>query len=387
MIKRILQNRIETCFFKGKAVIIYGARQVGKTTLIKEIQKKYADSESLYINCDEPDFRAHLTESTSTELKTLIGRRKLVFIDEAQRIKNIGLTLKLFVDSFPDKQVVATGSSSLDLSNEIVEPLTGRKYEFQLFPLSLTELNQKYSKIEIERILEKRIIMGMYPEIEEKPDEAEILLRSLSSSYLYKDVLQYQEIRRPELLEKLLTALALQIGSEVSYNELANTLGVSKQTIANYIQLLEKSFVVFRLSPFSRNLRNELTKLRKIYFYDTGIRNALINNFNPLSMRQDNGQLWENFMISERMKRNHNGGFFVNSYFWRTHQQHEIDYIEESKGKLEGFEFKLKIGKGRLPKVFLNAYPGSTIEFINYRNFGDFVGISGYEKSEKFSKV
>ena len=375
MIKRILQNRIETCFFKGKAVIIYGARQVGKTTLIKEIQKEYTDSDSLYMNCDEPDFRENLTEVTSTELKALIGRRRLVFIDEAQRIKNIGLTLKLFVDNFPEKQVVATGSSALDLSDEIVEPLTGRKYEFQLFPLSLAELNQKYSKIEIGRILEQRIVMGMYPEIEEKPEEAEILLRGLSSSYLYKDILQYQEIRRPELLEKLLTALALQIGSEVSYNELASTLGVTKQTIANYIQLLEKSFVIFRLSPFSRNLRNELTKLRKIYFYDTGIRNALINNFNPLSMRQDNGQLWENFMISERRKRNQNGGFFVNSYFWRTHQQHEIDYIEDCEGKLKGFEFKLKPEKGRVPKVFLNAYPGSTIEFISYSNFGNFVGL------------
>jgi len=372
MIKRQIQSNIEACFFKGKAVIIYGARQVGKTTLIKSIQKKDYQN-SLFINCDEPDYRAILTDISSTELKEIIGSKNVVFIDEAQRVKNIGLTLKLFVDNFPEKQVIATGSSSLDLSDEIVEPLTGRKYEFQLFPFALSELEEKYSFLEIQRILENRIIMGMYPEIVKKSDEAEILLKSLASSYLYKDVLQYQDIRKPELLEKLLTALALQIGSEVSYNELANLLGVSKQTVANYIQLLEKSFVIFHLSPFSRNLRNELTKLRKIYFYDTGIRNAVINNFNPMEMRQDVGQLWENFMISERLKQNAITGRQVNTYFWRTHQQQEIDYLEDAKGKLKGFEFKWKTGKYRIPKIFLKTYPGSEVQLISKNNFQDFI--------------
>jgi hypothetical protein len=375
MIKRIIQDRIEATIFKGKAIIIYGARQVGKTTLIKAIQQNRPEADSLYLNCDEPDVRNLLTEATSTALKDLIGRKKVIFIDEAQRVKNIGLTLKLFVDNFPDRQVVATGSSSLDLSNEIVEPLTGRKYEFQLFPFSLAELTQKYSILELKRILGNRIVLGMYPEIEEKTAEAQVLLKSLAASYLYKDVLQYQSIKRPDLLDKLLTALALQIGSEVSYTELATTLGVSKETIANYIQLLEKAFVIYRLPPFSRNLRNELTKMRKIYFYDTGIRNALINNFNALQIRQDVGPLWENFMISERLKKNANDGSFVNTYFWRTHQQHEIDYLEEHGGKLSGFEFKWKAGKGTVPKVFLNAYPGSTVEVIHTQNFGDFVGI------------
>jgi predicted AAA+ superfamily ATPase len=375
MIKRIIQDRIEATIFKGKAIIIYGARQVGKTTLIKAIQQNRPEADSLYLNCDEPDVRNLLTEATSTALKDLIGRKKVIFIDEAQRVKNIGLTLKLFVDNFPDRQVVATGSSSLDLSNEIVEPLTGRKYEFQLFPFSLAELTQKYSILELKRILGNRIVLGMYPEIEEKTAEAQVLLKSLAASYLYKDVLQYQSIKRPDLLDKLLTALALQIGSEVSYTELATTLGVSKETIANYIQLLEKAFVIYRLPPFSRNLRNELTKMRKIYFYDTGIRNALINNFNALQIRQDVGPLWENFMISERLKKNANDGSFVNTYFWRTHQQQEIDYLEEHGGKLSGFEFKWKAGKGTVPKVFLNAYPGSTVEVIHTQNFGDFVGI------------
>jgi predicted AAA+ superfamily ATPase len=374
MVKRILQERIEDCFFKEKAVVLCGARQVGKTTLIKEIEKKFSN-DALYINCDEPDFRGALSGASSTELKSIIGRKKVVFIDEAQRVRNIGLTLKLLVDNFPDVQVVATGSSSLDLSDEIVEPLTGRKYEFHLHPFSLLELREKFSNIEIKRILEKRIILGMYPEIEEKPDEAEMLLRNLASSYLYKDVLQYQDIRRPELLEKLLTALALQIGNEVSYNELSNLLGVNKQTITNYIQLLEKAFVVFRLQPFSRNLRNELKKLRKIYFYDTGIRNALINNFNRLELRQDVGQLWENFMIAERVKYNGNMGKFTNSYFWRTHRQQEIDYLEEKEGQIAAYEFKWQSNKIRIPKAFMSAYPDSKIQFIDKENFEKFAGL------------
>ena len=375
MIKRTILTKVADCFFKGKAVIITGARQVGKTTLLKEIQKNFSENETLFVNCDEPDLRAMLTDITSTGLKSLLSSKKLIFIDEAQRVKNIGITLKLFVDNFPERQVVATGSSSLDLSNEIVEPLTGRKYEFHLHPLSFEELTQKYSTIEIKRLLEKRIVMGMYPEIEEKSEEAELLLRNLASSYLYKDVLQFQDIRRPELLEKLLIALALQIGREVSYNELAGMLGVTKQTIANYVDLLEKSFVIFRLSPFSRNLRNELTKFRKIYFYDTGIRNALINNFNPFHIRQDIGQLWENFLISERLKRNENHGYFINSFFWRTHQQQEIDYLEEQSGVLHAFEIKWKKSKGRVPQIFLETYPDSQAEFITQDNFEDFVGI------------
>ncbi len=375
MIKRTIQKSIENCFFKGKVIVLYGARQVGKTTLIKEIEKKGVAAKTLYLNCDEPDFREILSDVSSTQLKGIIGQKKVVFIDEAQRVKNIGLTLKLMVDNFPDVQVVATGSSSLDLSDEIIEPLTGRKYEFFLYPFSLAELQDKYSLIEIRRILNNRIILGMYPEIVEKPDEAEILLRNLASSYLYKDILQYQDIRRPELLERLLTALALQVGNEVSYNELSNLLGVNKQTIANYIQLLEKAFVIFRLPPFSRNLRNELTKLRKIYFFDTGIRNALLNNLNRFELRQDVGPMWENYMICERKKINNNTGNFVNSYFWRTHQQQEIDYLEEKDGQINAYEFKWQTGKKRVPKAFTKAYQGSKIQFIDKENYEEFVGM------------
>ena len=374
MIQRILKKRIEDCFFKGKAVILYGARQVGKTTLIREIQKRYIH-ESLYINCDEPDLRSSLTDVTSTELNNLIGSKRLVFIDEAQRVRNIGMTLKLLVDHCTDIQVVATGSSSLDLSDEIVEPLTGRKYEFHLFPFSLVELKSKYTTNELKRILDQRMVMGMYPEIVEKPEESGELLRNLTMSYLYKDVLQYQDIRRPELLEKLLAALALQVGQEVSFNELSGLLGVNKQTVRKYIRLLEKAFVIFRLPPYSRNLRTELTKLRKIYFYDTGIRNALINNLNRIELRQDVGQLWENFLIAERIKLNSNTGRYVNTYFWRTHRQEEIDYLEECQGAVSAYELKWRPGKNRVPKAYRDAYPESDVHFVHRDNFERFVGL------------
>jgi uncharacterized protein len=372
MIKRTIQVNIEKALFKGKIIVIYGARQVGKTTLVKEIQKKYSENSS-YFNCDEPDIRRAFMDKTSTEIKAFLGNKKLVIIDEAQRVKNIGLILKLIVDNFPSIQVIATGSSSFDLSNEIAEPLTGRKYEFYLYPISLEELREMHSDLEITRILETRMIFGMYPEIVTASGDAGDRLRNIAASYLYKDVLQYQNIKNPEVLNKLLSALALQIGNEVSYNELAGIAGVDKKTISNYIQLLEKTFVVFRLSPFSRNLRNELKKMRKIYFYDTGIRNALINNFNALDLRVDTGVLWENFMISERVKHNNNHGMAKNIYFWRTHTQKEIDYLEEYEGKLEGYEFKWEKDRFAKPKEFLETYKNSTVELINRSNFLKFV--------------
>lgn len=375
IIRRKIQDPIENSLFKGKIVIIYGARQVGKTTLVKEIQAKYAP-ESVFLNCDELDVRQALTDKTSTELKTFLGNKKLVIIDEAQRVKNIGLTLKLLIDNFPQTQIIATGSSSFDLSNEVSEPLTGRKIEFYLFPLSLEELRGVYSDIEIERVLEQRIIYGMYPEIIQIGAEAGNRLKSLAQSYTYKDVLQYQNIRNPEVLEKLIQALALQMGNEVSYNELASLVGINKNTVENYIRILEQVFIIFRLRPFSRNARNELKRLRKIYFYDTGIRNALINNFNPFHLRQDIGGLWENFMISEKIKYNHNHGKDVNIYFWRTLQKQEIDYLEEYEDKLSGFEFKWKKDKFKIPPMFKEKYPQSPVEIINKENYKKFVGMS-----------
>ena len=370
--KRTIQSNIEESLFKGKIIIIYGARQVGKTTLVKEILKKYPD-ESEYYNCDEIDIRQALVDKTSTELKAFFGNKKLVILDEAQRVKNIGLTLKLIADNFPELQIIATGSSSFDLSSEIAEPLTGRKIEFYLYPFSLEETGTVYSSLELSRLLERRIIYGMYPEIVLNEGEAERNLKSLTSSYVDKDILQYQKIKNPEILEKLLQALALQIGNEVSYNELAVLVGADKKTISSYIQILEKAFIVFRLRPFSRNLRNELKKMRKIYFYDTGIRNALINNLNPMEIRQDMGNLWENFIISEKIKKNNNFNISKNVYFWRNRQGQEIDYLEEGNGKLEGFEIKWKEDKFKKPKAFLENYSGSSINLINKENFGKFV--------------
>lgn len=375
IIRRKIQSFVEKTLFKGKVVVIYGARQVGKTTLVKEIQKKLA-VKAVYLNCDEPDIRQALTNKTSTELKSFLGNNELVILDEAQRVKNIGLSLKLIVDNYPEMQVIATGSSSFDLSNEIVEPLTGRKMEFYLYPFSLAELKEAYSEIEIGRLLDTRMIFGMYPEIVFEDDAAKgEKLKTLAKSYVYKDVLQYQNIKNPEVLEKLLQALALQAGNEVSYGELASLVGVDKITISNYIQILEKAFVIFRLTPFSRNLRNELKKMRKIYFFDNGVRNALINNLNPLDLRQDAGALWENFMISERIKYNNNFGRDANLYFWRTLQQQEIDCIEEYQAVLSGFEFKWSEKIAKVPAAFSRAYPASTVETINKINYQKFVGL------------
>ena len=372
IVKRTVQKNIEQNLFKGKIIVIYGARQVGKTTLVQEIQKKYPDKAS-YFNCDEIDVRQALTDKTSTEIKAFLGSKKLIILDEAQRVKNIGLTLKLIADNFSDLQIIATGSSSFDLSNKIIEPLTGRKIEYYLYPFSLEELKLIYSDLEIDRLIERRMIFGMYPEIAQNQGDVSKILKSIAKSYSYKDILQYQNIKNPEILEKLLQALALQIGNEVSYNELSNMVGVDKNTISNYISILEKAFIIFRLSPFSRNLRNELKKLRKIYFYDNGIRNALINNLNPLNLRQDVGGLWENFMISERLKYNNNHNKDRNIYFWRTKQKQEIDYLEEDSGKLFGFEFKWQKDKFKAPKIFLSSYPNSSVELINKNNYRDFV--------------
>lgn len=372
-IKRAIQEKVENVLFQGKIVIIYGARRVGKTTLVKAIEKKFQKS-SLYLNCDEPDIRRALSDKTSTELKSFLGDKKLVIIDEAQRVKDIGLTLKLLVDNFPKIQVMATGSSSFDLSSQVIEPLTGRKYEFHLSPFSLKELKLLYDEREIDRLLEERMIFGFYPEIVINREDKEKRLKEITESYLYKDILKFENIKNSEAIEKLLQALALQIGNEVSYNEIASMVGVDKNTISSYIQILEKAFIVFRLRPFSRNLRNELKKLRKIYFYDLGVRNALINNLNPFALRQDTGALWENFNICERIKNNQNSQIAKNIYFWRTKEKQEIDYLEDEGGRLSAFEFKLAKMK-KAPKLFLKTYPGSSYQVINRENYKEFLGI------------
>jgi predicted AAA+ superfamily ATPase len=370
MINRANNLQFKQWMFRGKVLILIGSRQVGKTTLISEISKNFAQEDVLFVNCDESDVRAVLENSSSTALKAFIGSKKLFIIDEAQRVKGIGLTLKLIADTLKEVQVIATGSSAFDLRNELEEPLTGRKIVIELFPISTQEMVQHTSYLEEKRMLEQRMIYGMYPEIINNPTDAKKLLKELSDSYLFKDILSYKDVRQPDALRKLLTALSLQVGSEVSYNEIGNLIGLDKETVERYIDLLEKSFVVFRLTSLSRNGRNELKKSRKIYFYDNGVRNAVINNFNPLSLRADVGDLWENFMISERRKTLHYNQIFANTYFWRTHTQQEIDYIEEREGKLFTYEFKWsEKKKAKLPKLFTELYPENEFELINSKNY------------------
>ncbi|MDP3976323.1 MAG: ATP-binding protein [bacterium] len=366
-LQRTLYQSVSSHLFKGKVIVLYGARRVGKTTLAKSILAEHGGA---YFNADEPDVRASLANKTSVELKAYLGNKRLVVLDEAQRIENIGLTLKLLVDNFPDLQVIATGSSSFELSNVIIEPLTGRAFEFHLFPFSLGELKKFQSEQETHRTLEKRLLYGSYPEAVLQDDEgARATIMNIAQNYLFKDIFSFQDIRNPEVLEKLLQALALQVGHEVSYTELGETTGLDKNTVSQYIQLLEKAFIIFRLSPLSRNLRNELKRLRKIYFWDIGIRNAIINNFNPISLRQDVGALWENFCIAERLKFQANNGRHVNAYFWRTHTQQEIDYLEESGGWIRGFEFKWKPKAYAPPPVFTKAYPQARVSCVHRENF------------------
>ncbi len=357
MIKRLLQDAIEARMFSGKAIIVIGARQVGKSTLFKMILEKHSEP-TLSLNCDEPEVKEMLTQMNTQELKLLIGSNRIVMIDEAQRVDNIGMTLKRIIDNFPDVQLLVTGSSSFELQDKLNEPLTGRKYEYHLFPLSTGELLQEKGLLTVKQTLENRLIYGSYPDIINHTDDAKELLHNLSNSYLYKDLLSLESIRRPALLGKLLTALALQVTSEVSYNELAQTIGTDSKTVEKYVDLLEKCYIIFKLNGFSRNLRTELKKAKKFYFYDNGIRNAILQNFAPLALRQDAGALWENFFISERMKANQYAGRYVNSYFWRTSQQQEIDYIEESDGRFSVFELKWnpKRANTKIPSPFTNTY-------------------------------
>lgn len=372
IVKRAIYDAIMRSLFHGKIIVIYGARQVGKTTLVTQIMRELGD-DSTYLNCDESDVREALTDKSSTELKAFIGSKKLVVIDEAQRVKNIGLTLKLIADNFPEMQIIATGSSSFELSGKIAEPLTGRKDEFYLYPLAVGEMLSIYSPLEVKRLVHQWMVFGMYPGVIFNDSDRERRVRELATSYSYKDVLAYQNIRNPELLEKLLQALALQIGSEVSYTELAQILGVNKVTVENYIRILEQAYIIFRIGPFSRNVRNELKKKRKIYFCDLGMRNALINNLNPVSLRADVGALWENFLVSERVKRNNNAGMAVNKYFWRTTNGRELDYIEDAGGTLSAYEFKWKKENFSIPKEFMLGYPESSVQLVHRENYFDFL--------------
>ncbi len=372
MINRVLEENIKNKMGKGKALVLIGARQTGKTTLIQNILAK---APHLFFNGDDPKDRATLEEINTEELRSLLGNHKTVFIDEAQRIANIGLTLKLITDQFKDVQLLVSGSSAFELSNRTNESLAGRKWEYCLYPICWKEFEHYLGYKEAVKQLHLRLIYGFYPDvINSIGNEAEVL-KQLVSSVLYKDILAAGGIRKPDVLEKLLKAIALQLGSEVSYNELAQLVGVDKNTISTYIGLLEQSFIIFRLGSFSRNLRNEIKNNRKIYFYDTGIRNAILGNFSPLDLRQDKGALWENFLLSERLKLNHYRGSMANTYFWRTTEQQEIDYIEEENGKLKIFEFKwLKKTKTKIPITFTKAYQAE-VKIIDSENFIEFLSV------------
>ena len=367
---RYLEKEIERRIGSGKAVVLIGPRQVGKTTLIETILK---NKDYLLLDGDDPKTKALLTEPNTEEIRSILGKYKYVFIDEAQRIKGIGLTMKIITDRFKEVQLFTSGSSSFDLSNQINEPLTGRKWEYQLFPISWEEYEEHHGYLYSEQQLENRLLYGFYPDVLNNPGDEINILKNLVNSYLYKDILSFVNIQKPEVLEKLVQALALQIGSEVNYSELAQIVDADKNTVSNYINILQKGYIIFKLSSFSRNLRNEIKKNKKIYFYDTGIRNMVIGNFNPLELRTDKGALWENFLISERVKQIEYKQSLAHIYFWRTRQQQEVDFVEENSGKIYGYEFKWNSRKKvRLPKTFTETYNAES-KVIDRKNFREFV--------------
>lgn len=374
MISRTIQESIKQNLFKQKVILLIGARQIGKTTLLRELIKDCPEK-SLWLNADELDIKQLLeTANTSTQLLQLFGDAKLIIIDEAQQVENIGLKLKLIIDTNPNLQVIATGSSAFDLLQKSNEPLTGRKKEYHLYPISFSEMVQHTSLLEEKRLLEHRLLYGSYPEVINNPGNEKEVLKEIANSYLYKDLLRYEEIKKSSVIDKLLLALALQVGSEVSYNELAKTIGnINSATVEKYIDLFEKAFVVFKLNALSRNLRNEIKKTKKIYFYDNGIRNAIINNFNPLALRSDKGALWENFLLSERLKKNSYTKHFCNTYFWRTFDQAEVDYIEEYDGALHLYEFKWKGSRLKMPESLLKSYPVASSEIVDSDNYEKFI--------------
>ncbi len=372
-IARHIGRHLVTKLFQGKVVLLFGARQTGKTTLLRQMLHTL-DKRVLHLNGDEADVRALFVNPTSTRLRLLVGEHEILFLDEAQRIRDIGLVLKLFADQLPDIQVIATGSSSFELANHLNEPLTGRQWIYHLYPLSFEEMVAHHGWLEEKRLLHHRMVFGYYPEIVTHPTDSAQRLSTLAESYLYKDLLMLEGVKKPAVLEKLLQALALQLGSEVSYQELSRLIGVSSNTVEKYIDLLEKSFVIFRLTAYNRNVRNEIKKGRKIYFYDNGIRNAIINQFTPLELRTDAGALWENFLVSERLKLLANRQRRVKRHFWRTTQQQEIDYLEEEHGVLRAWEFKWNPGaKVRFSKTFTNAYPDCDTAVVTPDNVESFV--------------
>jgi uncharacterized protein len=373
MIPRLATNQIRNWLSEKKALVLLGPRQAGKTTLVQGIVDALA-KKTLFLTGDDPFTRAQMEALNLASLKQmLIGFEVLVF-DEAQRIKDIGVLLKMVVDHFPDLMVFVTGSSSLELAAQTKESMMGRKIEFFLHPIATSELISHHGWAEESALLEQRMLYGFYPEVITRGTTAGVrILNELTDGLMYKDLLSLQAVSKPALVVKLVQALALQVGNEVKHTELANLLGFDPATIEKYIDLLEKAFVVFSLPSLARNARNEIKKGKKIYFYDLGIRNTLIRNFSPMHLRNDVGALWENYLIAERRKINSYQDRFVNTYFWRTIDQKEIDYIEEENGQLRAFEFKYSAQKAKLPTAFAAAYPTAKFEVVHREDYFNFV--------------
>ncbi|MDD4358587.1 MAG: ATP-binding protein [Candidatus Pacebacteria bacterium] len=370
-IARTIEKQIKEKLFKGKVIVIYGARQVGKTTLVKKILSEY---EGKYLNCELFPVERGLGELDTDKIKAFLGDHKLIVLDEAQNIKEIGKILKIMNDTYPEMQIIATGSANFDLMQKVAEPMTGRNFTFKLYPFSLQEIYNSHDLFFVESRLENILRLGSYPEVFLlKEDDAKERLNEIASSYLFKDVLKFDNLKKSNIIRKLLELLALQLGQEISYQELGSQLGINRLTVEKYIDILEQCFVIFRLNAFSRNKRKEISKGLKIYFYDLGIRNSLIENYNKLDIRNDVGALFENLCIIEKMKRNEAEKQYANLYFWRTYDQQKVDLIEEKEGKLFAYEFKWKKNKVKVPELFLENYPEAEYFVINKENYYKFL--------------
>ena len=375
-IRRTLEEELRRRFFGGKALILYGPRQSGKTTLVKHLVSELPAGDVLWLNGDNPDVRTRLSGISTAAWRLLLGNRRLLVVDEAQHIDGIGMALKLVIDEIPEVQVIATGSSAFELMNRTAEPLTGRKFEFRLPPLTFRELVAARGLLEETQERERRLLFGSYPDVVAHPGEEPYLLSEIAGSYLFKDIYALDGLKKTSALDRLVRALAFQIGSEVSLGELAGLVGMDVKTVDRYIDLLAKCYIVHPLGAFSRKLRNEIKKGFKVYFYDLGIRNAVIGNFSPVASRSDAGHLWENYLIMERVKLNANRPFPPRQFFWRTMapKSNEIDYLEEADGKLKAWEIKSDTDStAKIPRTFRNAYPDTETGVITPRNFDSFL--------------
>ncbi|NLW18490.1 MAG: ATP-binding protein [Candidatus Cloacimonetes bacterium] len=368
MIKRTVLEMIPKFMYKGRAIIIYGARRTGKTTILKALAQGLEDLR--FVNCDLIDGQEAFDFKTVDDILLNFGNISHLLIDEAQRVPDIGIKLKAIIDTLPKLQIIATGSSSLDLSNITREPLTGRKFEFLVSPFSTREIYDEDGIAAVKGGVEQRLVFGNYPEVYLEKTMPREIIGEIAGSYLFRDLLAFQDIKRPDLLKKLLKALALQLCNEVSYTELGSIVGLDRKTVERYIELMEQSFIIYRLGSFSRNLRNELKRAVKVYFWDNGIRNALLNNFSPLETRTDLGALWENYVVTERRKKMLNQRASFEHYFWRTSSQQEIDLIETENGNINAYEIKWKRRKSaKFPKPFLESYPEASLKLVDFNNY------------------